>query len=546
MPSVVETRKRPRPLSQDGRLRKKVADFPPIARNIDAPAPTPEIIVQQEQQIISSTKNYNNLVYLLSYLDFKDSEIVLLAATSLFRSFVRLLASRLLRKLKSKSQAVDSAQKTLNLWLRQIYKNFKDKLVQLLDSDVQEIKISSLTIVMRLIKEEGIYMPSSGEYYFPKALFCRLVAKLCDQSSDDLILELVESYVNVYEDVRYYFFQSVGIIASEIREAPNGEVNDRFTSNALSALYNISKFPANDYSISQFLIELPGDEKHPLKRITSHRAAFQDAWLAVLRLPLKTNQYKLVLQVMHKKIIPNMSKPQMLMDFLTDSYDSGGSISLLALNGLFSLMQEYNLDYPNFYPKLYALLDRNIMHMKYRSRFFRMLDLFLSSSHLPALLIASFCKKLSRLSLSAPPSAIVIIVPFIYNLLKRHTTCNVLLQRIDVSSEDVALKYGMNDPYDNDASDPLITGALESSLWELISLQSHYHPNVATLAKILSEPFHKPSYNLEDFLDHSYSTMLDAEFNKNIRNPPPIEFDFGGEVFGLNENSQSYLPNVGI
>lgn len=40
----------------------------------------------------------------------------------------------------------------------------------------------------------------------------------------------------------------------------------------------------------------------------------------------------------------------------------------------------FNRDYPDFYHKLYTLLDRNIMHVKYRSRFFRLLDIFLSSS----------------------------------------------------------------------------------------------------------------------------------------------------------------------
>lgn len=36
-------------------------------------------------------------------------------------------------------------------------------------------------------------------------------------------------------------------------------------------------------------------------------------------------------------------------------------------------------DYPNFYQKLYALLDRHVMHVKYRARFFRLLDTFLAS-----------------------------------------------------------------------------------------------------------------------------------------------------------------------
>lgn len=37
-------------------------------------------------------------------------------------------------------------------------------------------------------------------------------------------------------------------------------------------------------------------------------------------------------------------------------------------------------EYPDFYQKLYGLLDPSIFHVKYRARFFHLADLFLSSS----------------------------------------------------------------------------------------------------------------------------------------------------------------------
>jgi hypothetical protein len=51
------------------------------------------------------------------------------------------------------------------------------------------------------------------------------------------------------------------------------------------------------------------------------------------------------------------------------------------------------------------------------------------------------------------------------------------------------------------------THAIKSSLWEIAMLQDHFHPNLATLAKIISEQFTKQAYNLEDFLDHSYASV---------------------------------------
>lgn len=37
-------------------------------------------------------------------------------------------------------------------------------------------------------------------------------------------------------------------------------------------------------------------------------------------------------------------------------------------------------EYPDFYRKLYGLLDPSVFHVKYRARFFHLADLFLSSS----------------------------------------------------------------------------------------------------------------------------------------------------------------------
>ena len=198
------------------------------------------------------------------------------------------------------------------------------------------------------------------------------------------------------------------------------------------------------------------------------------------------------------------------MDFLTDSFNAGGGTSLSALSGLFYLIKEKSLDYPQFYMKLYSLLTPSTMHSKRRSRFFRLLDTFLSSTHLPACLVASFIKRLSRLALYAPPSGIVTVVPWIYNLLRNHPTCTFMIHRKLQPPSGAALgvnEKGWVDTFRMEESDPMKTGALESSLWEIHMLQSHYHPNVATIARVISEQFRKPSYNLEHFLNHSYGSV---------------------------------------
>lgn len=224
------------------------------------------------------------------------------------------------------------------------------------------------------------------------------------------------------------------------------------------------------------------------------------------------------------------------MDFLTDSYNVGGATSLLALSGLFYLIQEKNLDYPQFYTKLYSLLDADLLHSKHRSRFFRLMNTFLLSTHLPATLIASFIKRLSRLALNAPPTAIVAIVPFIYNFFRSHPTCTFMLHRVirDPKVKEDLEATGMDDPFDPNEPDPTRTDAIESSLWEIETLQSHYHPNVAAIARIISEQFTKQAYNLEDFLDYTYQGMLQGELGteeKPLKRIPVVEYHIPKRIF---------------
>lgn len=279
------------------------------------------------------------------------------------------------------------------------------------------------------------------------------------------------------------------------------------TANSMSLLSTLGEVPKSKTDIEDSYIDSRSKGSIPSLEVYKEKA--QEAWLTTMRSGLTKDQRKSILTTFSYQIAPWFPQPEMLMDFLTDSYNFGGSTSLLALSGLYYLMSEKNLDYPSFYLKLYSLLDDNLLHSKHRSRFFRLLDTFMSSTHLPAALVASFIKRLSRLALHSPPAGIVIVVPWIYNMFKRHPACTFMMHR---EVRDPELKQdleenGMDDPFDMDELDPMLSNAIESSVWELEALQTHYHPNVATLAKITSEQFTKRSYNLEDFLDHSYTAV---------------------------------------
>lgn len=161
----------------------------------------------------------------------------------------------------------------------------------------------------------------------------------------------------------------------------------------------------------------------------------------------------------------------------------------------------------------------------------------MSSTHLPAALVASFLKRLSRLALHGPPAGIVVVVPWVYNMFKRHPSCTFMMHR-EIRDPDLKARLeeeGMDDPFDMAQPDPMLSNAIDSSVWELEALQSHYHPNVATLAKIISEQFTKRSYNLEDFLDHSYGALLDVELGRELKKDPEVEFEIPKRIFTAEE-----------
>ena len=220
-----------------------------------------------------------------------------------------------------------------------------------------------------------------------------------------------------------------------------------------------------------------------------------------MRTGLSKEQRKTILHNFSHQIAPWFQQPEILSDFLTDSYNVGGATSLLALSGIYYLISEKNLDYPSFYLKLYSLLDDGLMHSKHRSRFFRLLDTF-----------------------------------------KKHPACTFMMHREirDPALQEELEEEGMDDPFDMEEQDPLLTNAIESSVWELEALQSHYHPNVATLAKIISEQFTKRAYNLEDFLDHSYTALLDVELDRDLKKEPEVEFEIPKRIFTAEEGLNTF------
>ncbi|KAL2142273.1 hypothetical protein VTI28DRAFT_1410 [Corynascus sepedonium] len=482
-------------------------------------------IKRLEAEIQESKKHYNNIATLTELAQNYEDEPnhALAASESLCRIFIRLLAAGSLIKRKD----VSEKDATVISWLRSRLADYRGALLSMFRS--KKLALSALTLAMALLKAEAQHLTDRPEAVFPRLFFSDIVASLLESPVERLLDQFTEKFVDEYHDIRFYTFEAIKAYLVE-REY---NVDESIRNTVFDLLISMEDVPESSDDLEDFYVEPPQKKKHPLRSLSQHKKQAQEAWLALMHLGLSKEQRKKVLEAMATSIAPWFTQPELLMDFLTDCYNSGGSISLLALSGVFYLIQERNLDYPEFFTKLYSLLDADILHSKHRSRFFRLLDTFLGSSHLPAVLVASFIKRLARLALNAPPSAIVAIVPWFYNLFKKHPLTTFMMHRVPRSKEerDLLESEGLEDPFLPEEKDPMETRAIDSCLWEIVQLQSHYHPNVATIAKIISEQFTKQAYSLEDFLDHSYGSLLEAEMSKEVKKPPVIEYMIPKRIF---------------
>ena len=467
-------------------------------------------ILQLEAQILESRRHYNNIATLLQLSKRSEDVAPVLAVVALCRVFSRLLAAGDMVK----SKGMGEAEALVVAWLKERYREFVDILLQdFLRSDDMAKQSVALTLLMRLVKEES---RATKDYNLKNGPLSRLIEALLFLPEGDVNRdEFADKYFKHFDDVRFHTFKTIkNVLGTDLDDSEKQLV----ASNSLSLLLSLDTVPQSKEDIKNYHTESQSKSSRPTLQV--YKVQAQEAWLATMRAGLNKEQRKAILTTFSYQIAPWFQQPEMLMDFLTDSYDIGGATSLLALSGLYYLISEKNLDYPSFYLKLYSLLDEGLLHSKHRSRFFRLLDTFMSSTHLPAALVASFIKRLSRLALHGPPAGVVVVVPWVYNMFKRHPACTFMMHR---EIHDAVLKErleneGMDDPFDMSELDPMETNAIDSSVWELEALQLHYHPNVATLAKIISEQFTKRSYNLEDFLDHSYTAVSNTTlFSTDLR-----------------------------
>ena len=334
-------------------------------------------------------------------------------------------------------------------WLHEKYLLTLKRLLRLLRVGSQNIKEFSLCTLMKFVAAEGEQKSYPG---FPNETFRQICDVLFNgkQTMKDCIERFAE-YID-YHDVRFFVLKN---LSKYLENTSFCKEDSQFLAENVFTMLNQVKMKGEDEDLDNFLIDVEksksrkdgSEKKEPsFTLLKQHKKVFSSAWIGLVALPLTSKIHKKILLNLHTDVLPHMSDPKLLMDFLTDSYNAGGVTSLLALNSLFVLIHKHNLDYPDFFKKLYALFEPNIFYMKYQARFFHLADLFLMSTHLPAYLVAAFVKRLSRLALTAPPSGAMLAIFFVCNLIKRHPSVQVLIHRKQVSKKSNWLQSNLDCP----------------------------------------------------------------------------------------------------
>ena len=507
--------------SEEDKTKSKLAKLTKVTK---PDRPVVKEIKEKVGLVMQSKKNVNNIVEIIAYLELSEPSYAVAAA---IQGLKRIFNDSIEKQsLLNKEDSDDvSAEDKFKIWMFSRFQEVVKKLCTLLHHKKVSVSNLALTTIMSFMGSSWVSRDKEetdmGDWgQDEKDMLNSTILSVCSNKhqAKSVIARFQEFFL--YIDVKFYFLKQLSKIISVA--VKGDKVNAVFIENVLCSLEMVGMENLDTMDISKLHTLLcknvaTGESKFQLdnKEMKKH---FGNCWLQILKCKINLDQYKRVLTILHDKVLPFLPKPLLLTDFLLSSYNVGGSISLLALSGVFTLISKHNLEYPEFYSKLYQLFTPELLHVKYRARFFHLADIFLTSTHLPSYLVAAFTKRLARLSLTAPSTSIPMAIRFIHNLIFRHPS---LVKMIDNDAGEVS-----EDPFDDTETDPLKCGALNSSLWEIQSLQNHVLPQVSTAAKELIEKgVREKELDVSALLETTWQEMFEKEMKKKVFTNVPLNWE---------------------
>lgn len=233
---------------------------------------------------------------------------------------------------------------------------------------------------------------------------------------------------------------------------------------------------------------------------------FQNIFAIDNNTPLPEATKKLVLENLAKM---NLKHSENLIGFCATNLKVGGISAIFCLEIIFKLVVEKSVEYPNFYPSFYKILNANLFRTVHRVRLFELMNLFLMSTYLPKQYVAAFIKKLAALALISETPARLFLAPFVVSLLLRFPETQYLINSPQLTEE----KFNMEADIDK-------CNVEETCLWELVTLANDKNPTIRSMIKKLeSGKAIKSEFNLSGLVQNSYTTLIKKEFRKAVVDP---------------------------
>ena len=278
----------------------------------------------------------------------------------------------------------------------------------------------------------------------------------------------------------------------------------------------------------------------------AHKHLFTVFWSSFLCRSTPSTLNIHLLSCLAADILPNLTNPLALSDYLSGCFAAGGLVAVLSLQGIFILMLDQGLEYPMFYQQLYSLMTPSGFSSRYRYTLFRLVNVCLTSPHIPAYITAAFIKRTARVALLSPTPSLYFVLPFLRQLLQRHPNCLSLIHRTtaqatvqastaDATPEEIAAAEKVAKLFDG--IDPFLPeepclekcNAVSSTLWELAILEKHYIPAVPLMVSAFASPAED---NTPLRFDKTYARLFTSEVTREVssRRVPSISLSLPTEL----------------
>mmetsp|Transcript_5450 Transcript_5450/g.16251 ORF Transcript_5450/g.16251 Transcript_5450/m.16251 type:complete len:558 (+) Transcript_5450:123-1796(+) len=439
----------------------------------------------------------------------------------------------------------DQDELALQKWFQKLEQKFYTELTKLIFGDDETLSCASLAVLISCGARWSHLKPALQEVM--RRILCHTGES---EGTARVKTMLSESFLLKYNDVR---LAALEVMTSECRscEGDGAEMESRVAANALDVLKYTpvplsSADPVHVLGMEQKFAYREGVEDLNGKSTyyKQERRAYSDAWIQILGMDIPDELINDVLERIATEVIPRMTHPLKLSDFLLRTYNCGKLSAVLSLEALWILIMDHGLDYPHFYEKLYALLSYNTFFLRDRMRFMTLVPKFLHSGYLPGYLVAAFAKRLLRRALAAPPQGALWCMRVVLEMIKRHPSTSALVHSgsgtpfpagtnffetdLGVNGDAVQGAVVSKDVFDDLEADPRKSNADKSSLWELEALRLHYCPAVARLVPAFSKDYRKFSKKsdnnlpgcIEDYAEVGYGDLFEAELRRKTKECP--------------------------